>query len=264
MTRQESSGGAVELPSALGDRRRHALRDLEELAEQVAAGEIDEETASTLQAGYEDEIATVERLAAGSAPAAPLEGRSTQRAVVGALILIGSLTVIILLAAQVFRSDDPPPSQSPSDAATLDAGALEDMEAIVAAHPDSVGMRLALADLYFEQGVYSSAIDHYLAATEGELTPEEESRTLGRIGWMAYSTGQLDPAVEFLHMSLEADPDYDEGKLFLAMVLFEGFGDAGGALVLFDQILALPDLNDEMRSAVEAAAEEARAALEVP
>jgi cytochrome c-type biogenesis protein CcmH/NrfG len=252
------------LDGPLEERRGHALRDLAELDVQVAAGELDEATAARLRAGYEAELEAVEQLASHAAPAPALEGRSPQRAIAGSLVLIGALTVVILVAAQTFRSDGGPAPQAPSATSAIDEETLNQIEELLATHPDSPGMRVALADLYFERGDFASAIDHYLAAVEGELTPEEEGRTLGRIGWMAYSTGQLGPAVEYLHASLEADPGYDEGKLFLAMVLFEGFGDAGGAVELFEEILALPDLNDEMRRAVEAAADEARAALESP
>jgi tetratricopeptide (TPR) repeat protein len=177
---------------------------------------------------------------------------------------MGAFTVIILLAAQVFRSEGGAGPQSEPGSSAIDAATLEQMEAIIASHPDSPGMRLALADLYFEQGQYSSAIDHYLSALEGELTPEEEARTLGRIGWMAYGTGQVDAAATYLRASLVADPAYSEGKLFLAMVLFEGMGDPAAALPLFEEILELPDLNQEMRSAVEATTAEAREALQSP
>ena len=255
---------AVELPAPLADRRRHALRDLDELAEQVAAGELDEATAESLRAGYEAELATVEQLAAGHTPAAPLEGRSPKRAVVGAFILIGSLTAIILLAAQVFKSDNAPGSQAPADASALDGGSLEEMEAVVAAHPESAAMRLALADIYFEQGEYGSAIDHYLLVAGGELTPDEESRTLGRIGWMAYSTGQVGSAVEFVSNSLEINPDYHEGKLFLGMITLYGLEDPAAAIPLLEEVLALPGLGEQIKVEVEAALGEARASVDSP
>jgi cytochrome c-type biogenesis protein CcmH/NrfG len=262
---QESNGTVpVDAPAPLEERRRHALRDLEELAEQVAAGELDEATAQSLREGYEAELAAVKQPAAGPEPGSPSEGRSARRAVAGSLLLIGALTVVILLAAETFRSDGDAGSQASPDVTAIDAATIEQMEEVLASHPDSPGMRLALADLYFEQGDFGSAIDHYLVAAAGEQTPEEESRTLGRIGWMAYSTGQLDPAVGYLRASLEADPGYSEGKLFLAMVLFEGFGDAAGAIPLFEEILELPDLQGDIRRAVEAAVEEARSAVESP
>ncbi len=254
-----------EAKQRLVERRQHALRDLDELAEQVASGELDEATAARLRAGYEAELEAVDRGQQGSESGVPTEGRSSRRAIAGALLLIAAFTGVILLASQTFRSGGDPSPQAPSDVAAIDGATLEQMEEIVASHPDTPAMRLALADLYFERANYSSAIDHYLVVlSESELTDEEESRALGRIGWMAYSTGQLEPAVTYLRASLVANPEYMEGKLFLAMVLFEGFGDAAGAVPLFEEILEVPNLHDDMRLAVEAAAEEARAALDSP
>jgi tetratricopeptide (TPR) repeat protein len=262
-------------PAANEERRRHALRDLEELAEQVEAGELDEATAERLRAGYEAELAAAsdgisEPVAVSEGPSdpvpldAPTEGRSTSRAITGTLILIGALTVVILLAAQVFKSDDGPSPQAESDVAALDADAIAEMEEIVAAHPDVPGMRLALADLYFEQGDYGSAIDHYLDVLSGLMTVEEESHTLGRIGWIAYATGQVDAAVNYLETSLKADPQYSEGKLFLGIVRLYGLEDAAGALPLLEEVRALPDLDDDIRLEVEAAIKDAESVLETP
>jgi len=265
-----------QLPAALEERRSHALRDLEELAEQVATGELDDETAAQLRAGYEAELAAVD-LAAQEAQTAPgkptvpsdepesavVEGRSPKRAIVGALALIGVLTVVILGAAQVFRSDPEPAPQTPSEAA-IDGASAAEMESIVAAHPESVGMRLALADLYFEEGDYASAIDHYLQVTNGELSLEEESRTLGRIGWMAYATGQVESAVQFINNSLELNPAYDEGKLFLGLVSLYGLEDPAAALPLLEEVNALPGLGDQLRAEVEVALEQARAGVGSP
>jgi len=263
------------MSTADAERRRYALRDLEELAEQVAAGELDEATAEQLRAGYEAELAAVsdglpDPVAksggrAGSAPVdTPAEGRSTGRAITGTFILIGALTVVILLAAQVFKSDDGPGPQAGSDGSALDAAAIAEMEEVVASHPDVPGMRLALADLYFEQGDYGTAIDHYLTVLSGEMTIQEESHTLGRIGWMAYSTGQLEAAVDYLDASLKADPDYGEGKLFLGFVKLYGLEDAAGALPLLEEVRAIPDLDNNIRLEVEAAIEDAQSVLVGP
>jgi tetratricopeptide (TPR) repeat protein len=271
-------GDTAPLSAVLEERRRYALRDLEELAVQVATGELDEATAARLRAGYEAELAAVEQAVSEQAdeqtaveeeaparPAdSPLEGRSTGRAIAGAFILIGALTVVILLAAQVFQSDDGPGSQAASDGSALDAAAIAEMEEVVAAHPDVPGMRLALADLYFEQGDYGSAIDHYLTVLAGEMTVQEESHTMGRIGWMAYSTGQINAAVDYLNASLSADPGYHEGKLFLGMVTLYGLEDAAGALPLLEEVRALPNLNEQVRTQVEDAIRDAESVLESP
>ncbi|NNC92751.1 MAG: hypothetical protein HKN80_09695 [Acidimicrobiia bacterium] len=283
--KRDSAGAGDGLSPVLEERRRFALRDLEEVAEQVAAGELDEATAGRLRAGYEAELAAVEQAALELAPGdqgadhrvardeqavdgpadAPLEGRSTGRAIAGTFILIGALTVVILLAAQVFRSDDGSGPQAASDeVSALDAAAIAEMEEVIATHPEVVGMRLALADLYFEQGDYGSAIDHYLTVLSGEMTVEEESHTLGRIGWMAYATGQVEPAVEYLEASLRTNPQYSEGKLFLGIVRLYGLEDAAGALPLLEEVRALPDLSESVRLEVEAAIEDASSVLEAP
>jgi tetratricopeptide (TPR) repeat protein len=273
--KRDPQGESTGLTAALEERRRYAQRDLEELAEQVAAGELDEAAAGKLRAGYEAELAAVEQTAGvpaqvtaktpDRAPDPPLEGRSTGRAIAGTFILIGALTVVILVAAQVFRSDDSPGPQAGSDEiSALDAAAIAEMEEVVAAHPDVPGMRLALADLYFEKGDYGSAIDHYLTVLSGEMTVEEESHTLGRIGWMAYATGQVEPAVEYLEASLRTDPQYSEGKLFLGIVRLYGLEDAAGALPLLEEVRALPDLSEDIRGEVETAIEDATSVLEAP
>ena len=253
----------------LNERRLHALRDLEELAEQVAIGELDEQTADRLRAGYQSELEAVELALQGAEPVRPAEvsraaepaERSRGRAMTGAFLLIGAFTVVILLAAQTFRSDGDPGPATPSDVATVDGALLEEMEDVVAAHPDNIGMRMALADLYFDQGEYGSAIDHYVVVLAGEMTVEEESRTLGRIGWMAYSTGQTGVAVDYLNASLTADPEYAEGKLFLGLVKLYGLEDAAGALPLLEEVLALPGLGDGIRIEVEAAVNDARSVV---
>lgn len=252
----------------LEERRRHALRDLEELSEQAASGELDEATAEELRAGYQAELEAVEQALqdakSASRPAGPPPERSSRRAMAGALLLIGAFTVVILLAARALRPEEA--SQQPSDApaAAGDATTLEQMEQVLAAHPEVNAMRLALADRYFEQGDYSSALNHYLVVASSEATPEEESRALGRIGWMAYITGQVEAAEQYLTASLDVEPGYVEGKLFLGLVRLYGLDDPAGAIPLLEDVVALPDLPPELRAEVEGALEEARSATEAP
>ncbi len=252
----------------LEERRRHALRDLEEVSEQVASGELDEATAQELRAGYEAELEAVEqalqRTKTSTRPAGPPPGRSPRRAMGGALLLIGAFTVVILLAARALRPEGG--SQQPSDApaAASEATTLEQMEEVLAAHPEVNAMRLALADRYFEQGDYSRALEHYLVVASSEATPEEESRALGRIGWMAYITGQVEEAERYLTASLDAEPDNVEGKLFLGLVRLYGLDDPAGAIPLLEDVVALPDLPPELRAEVERALEEARSAAGEP
>jgi tetratricopeptide (TPR) repeat protein len=249
----------------LEDRREHVLRDLDELSDQVAAGEMDTETADRLRAAYEAELGAMERGPQHDEPDDLPQGRSSRRTLAGAILLIGAFTVVIILAAQALRSgDEPSPQADESDVAATEGATLEQMEELVAANPDVPGMRLALADLYFAEGDYMSAIDHYLVLASAELPPEEESRTLGRIGWMAHATGQTDAAVQYITAALDIDPDYVEGKLFLGLVRLYGLEDVEGAIPLLEEVLAFPELQPGIRAEVEVALEEARAATESP
>ena len=74
-------------------RRRHARRDLEELEEQVAAGEIDEETAARLRSGYERELAASNAPAERTMPAIP------RRALIGTVLALAVFTVAAGVAA---------------------------------------------------------------------------------------------------------------------------------------------------------------------
>ena len=135
---------------------------------------------------------------------------------------------------------------------------------IVAANPDNVGLRLAVADAYFQREQYSDALSHYLTVLEGGASPAEESIALGRVGWMAFLTGQRDAADEYLTLSLEADPSNLEGSLFLGYVRYFGFDDPAGAIPLLETVLEYPDLGTELRSEVEETLATARARVEAP
>ncbi len=245
-------------------------RDIAELAEQVEAGEVDEATAERLRAGYEEELAEVEeRLSALPEDAetvgpvdepveeSPRVGASPKRVLIGAGILLAAFTAVLVM---VTTSADRTPTQ-PAAAGTMPQSAdFAEMEQAVAANPDVIGMRMALADLYFEHQDYSNALNHYLTILDQNPTPEEASHALARVGWLAYATEQNDAAVNYLNQALEMNPDNLEAKLFLGAVDFYGLGDAESAIPLFEEVLAQPDLPPSLRSEVEAALDEARTA----
>jgi tetratricopeptide (TPR) repeat protein len=266
--------------AALEERRRLAARDLEELTEQVEAGEIDEATAARLEEGYRAELADAEaRLAKLGRSARPGSDRpagsrreqpapkSTPSAGAGARrpstsprnILIGmigvlvALTVVIVIAGRGGDEEGaaaaPPTSAGPEIGSTGDP--LADMEAAVAAHPESNEMRLALAGMYFDVGQYLPAMEHYMAVLDNEPTPDEESVALARVGWMAYVTDQPNAAVDYLNAALAIDPAYGEAKLFLGVVLLYGLEDHEAAIPVLEEVLEFPDLPEQLRPDVE-------------
>lgn len=246
----------------LEERRSHGLRDLDELAGQVAAGEVDEGAADVLRAGYLAELGAIEQALQASTPVPPGEERSSRRALMGALILIGAFTLMIVFASNALRQDSQPAeSADVGSAGPIDNATLEQMEEVLAANPDLSAMRVALADVYFGQGEYLAALNHYVVLASTDLAPEVESEVLGRIGWMAYLTGQNEAAVGYLTSSLEVDPDHAEGKLFLGFVRLYGMKDPDGAIPLLEEVLEDPNAPPATRVEVEAALADARAGI---
>ncbi len=254
--------------TALEERRRHISQDIEELAEQVDAGEIEVATAGRLREAYELELAEVEAALAsvethGAGAGLERQGLSTRRAVVGTVALVSALTLAIL-----FIGEDTVPSQqgaaagvdnTPRAAPETD-GSLDTMEQVVAENPDNVALRLAVADAYYQRAQYAAALGHYLAVLESAPTPVQESIALGRVGWMAFITDQFDAADDYVSRSLQVNPDNVEAKMFLGYVRFMGFDDPEAAIPLLEEVLAFQDLDAELRAQVEGTLASARAA----
>ena len=126
-------------------------RDLTEVAAQLDAGELDTATAERLRTAYERERAAI--VAATSGPRL-VEGRSPRRMLMGASILI--VGIVAVAASGVISAQSDTPEQGATAGVAADAGegdgvdlssvTNEEMEAVIAANPSVVGMRLALAE----------------------------------------------------------------------------------------------------------------------
>lgn len=263
--------------SRLVQRRDVVRRDLEELAQQVADGEIDEATAAELNSSYARELEVLEAalkdlpedLPEPEPERAPVavkrvsqqatKARSPRRVVIGSLIIVVALSAAIAFAARDATPDEPV-AASPGGL-TVDPTSVsnEQLEAVVAANPDVNAMRMALADRYFAAEDYGSALDHYLYIAENNPTPPEESKALARIGWMAYGTGLPEAAVEYVESSLAVDPTNDEATLFLGFILLYGVGDAQAAIPHLEEALQIPGLSADIVSQIQEALEDARA-----
>lgn len=260
---------------ALEERRRHALRDLEELAQQVDDGEIDEAEAARLEARYRADLEEVERTLATlpSAPKRPKRavaepeadaagaGRNTRRTLWIMAGVLAALTVGIVIAANLGGDDQATAGGAVSTVPGQTGDLAADMEAVLESHPDSNAMRLSLAGLYFDRGEYLAAMEHYVYVLDNAPLVEEEVVALSRVGWMAYLTDQPLTAAEYLRSAIEIDPAYGEAKLFLAVVLLYGLEDPEAAVPVLEDVLALPDLPESLRPEVENMLAEAQAGV---
>jgi len=196
----------------------------------------------------------------GTEPAteAPPAPRSRTRLLVGGLILVASFAGIVVVASTSLQ-DRPAPASGVADIGQQDLADVsnETMEAVVAANLDNPqinGMRLALAERYYEEGDYRSAFPHYLAVAESqEATDAEAAAALIRLGWMAYEgNGEVDTALRLLDQALAIDPGAPVALYLKGQVQWCGAGDAEAAISLFEEVLADPALPEESRTEIQA------------
>ena len=193
----------------------------------------------------------------GAEPEPPSRGRG--RLITGGVVLIAALAGIIVVAGSSLQErSGATAGVADLDTQDLDQVSNETMEAVVAAnidHPEINGMRVALAERYFEINDYRSAFPHYLAVAESEsATAAETATALVRLGWMAYDgNGEVDAAVSLIDRALEIAPGSQIGLYFKGQILWCGAGDARAATELFNAVLSDPELPTESRTQIEVA-----------
>jgi len=258
------SGMSTETRVKLEERIGTVHQDLLELADQARSGEIEAEAAVRLEATYRRELEQLEsELAAEEKQALP--GRSFARVAAGTLLFVGAAIGIVMLASRALTPGGAL-TASGIAAPSVDVESVSDeaLEAVIAAnaeHPQIAGMRLALADRYFQAGDFRSALPHYQAILDGDAQPADSAVALARIGWMFYqSGGEAATAAEYQRQSLLQVGDYSEAKLYLAMITLYGLGDSDSALPLLEELEARADLPPEIRSVVTEAIADARSA----
>lgn len=182
--------------------------------------------------------------------------RSRSRTLVGGLVLAGAAAVVVIVAG-FFLQDREGPSAGVANLEGRDLSEVsnETMEAVVAANLDNPqinGMRLALAERYYEAGDYSSAFPHYLAVAEAAGASDAELVTaLVRLGWMAWDgNGEVETAIGLLDQALIIDSASTTAMFLKGQVLWCGAGDTEAAAGLFSDVLADPRLSDDSKALV--------------
>lgn len=258
---------AVSLPrdsGLLAERRAQAERDLAELDQQVADGDLEPEIADRLRPSYQEELSAIEAaVALPASESAPPSGARRRT-------LIGSGVVVVAcvgIALAVSRSTEPrppggtvtgnQPAASPRD---LSQVSNEEMEQVIRANPTVVPMRLALVERYLRAGELDKARDHAREALELEPGPADRQRALKYLGWATASLGDAAAGAQMLEESLAMSPRDIDAKWFLAQVRLEALGDRAGAVSLLESILADGALPADKRRVVEAKLSEARQA----
>lgn len=174
-------------------------------------------------------------------PAGPVSDPRSRRRLVGGLVLAGALGASVVIAGFFIQDRETGPLLGVANPSDEDISQISNqtMEAVVAANPEILGMRLALAERYFEEGDYRAAFPHYLAVAESELaTGEELVAALVRLGWMAWDGNrETETALGLFDQALSIDGSSPTALYLKAQVLWCGMDDVEQAAGLLSQVL---------------------------
>jgi cytochrome c-type biogenesis protein CcmH len=164
----------------------------------------------------------------------------------------------IVVVAGFFLQDRGGPASGVAaiDTENLDDVSNETMEAVIAAHADHPqvdGMRLALAERYFQEGEFRTAFPHFLAVADSPIASDSQVVTaLVRLAWMAWEgNDEVDAAIGLLDQALAIDDGSAPALYLKGQVLWCGSNAFEESAGLFQQILADPELPDESRQTVQ-------------
>lgn len=248
------------------DRLEQVAVDLADVDQQEIAGELDAASADRLRATYREErVRLQERLDEVDDESVPTPaGRSRRRVAVGvALLVLGFAAVTAVLLGTV-RQREPGELATGGIAGEVAGGNVdlsevtnEEMEAVVAANPDVVGMRLALARRYFEDGEFEAALPHFMTILEDQ--DPDNAEALASVGWMTHLSSEPEVAERFVERAVEVAPDYPQALWFLANIRINGLDDPAGAVDPLERLLSYDDIPADVRTDAEALLAEVQA-----
>ena len=253
--------------------------ELDDLDRQIEAGDLDAETAKGLRMKY---LAELDRLldeggdepvldrtrepadtrAVGEqlpmvgdgAPSGGWRHRLTGRAVAGTAIVAVAIAVIGVFAVNSLTGPSTVGAEGiASDVITGEDGidlasiSNEEMEVVVAENPNVVGMRLALARRYFQEGDFENALDHYMVILDAEQHPE----ALANVGWMTYLSGRPDVALGYVEAALDRQPNMLTALWFLGNIQ-SALGNYDAAIAALTVIVESDEIPADIKASAEA------------
>ncbi len=123
-----------------------------------------------------------------------------------------------------------------------------ELEAVVEANPDVLGMRLALADRYTAEGRYDLAVVQYGKVLEKD--PGNPAAT-ARLGWLWLKVDDPQRALRLVDQALAKDPALAEALWYKANILFYGLNDPEGAMKVLATLRQRQDVTAEERGRID-------------
>jgi tetratricopeptide (TPR) repeat protein len=201
------------------------LRELRELDDQRAAGEIDAARFEAVHGAL-----TARAAATITAVADGRRHRPTRTARPGVAVATAAGLVVAAVAAGLLLADQmaprvPPAPPVAADAADGDARVAR-LAAVVDERPDDVPARAALARLLLQEQDLVAAQEQFEAITE--LDPDH-AEALAYSGWLATLGGDPAQGLDRLDRAIAADPTYPDARAFRGLTLMRS-GDEGAAI----------------------------------
>ncbi len=249
--------------------RDQVLADIVELDRQSAEGEIPEQAAQRLRTDYEAAAARALAALESLPTERPRRRRATpgaiaRRAAYAAAAMVAVLAVGVLLprylaprpeggtvsgnVAQTQPEPDPAnkPASPPRDLSTVSNA---QMEAVIARNPNVIGMRLALAERYLEEGNLDKAAEHYGIALKQQ---PRNPTVLAQAGQYLLATDKPAAARHNAQRALQINPSSPDALLLHAEILVDEGGDLQQARTIVRGLTARPNLDPDLRRRAEA------------
>jgi len=97
----------------------------------------------------------------------------------------------------------------------------EDMEIVISQNPDIFPMRIALANRYFKEYNYSSALRHFMYIAQNSNEPTYISFSLAQIGWMVFESGDKNTALNYIEESINILPTSSIAQTYKGIIFIK-------------------------------------------
>ena len=152
---------------------------------------------------------------------------------------------IILFPLFLFLNLNENTSEIQNVSTNLDDVSNAEMEKVIELNPDIFPMRIALANRYFEEFDYSSALPHFMYVAQNSEDIELKSLALSQIGWMVHDSGDTETSLNYIEEALSLSPDSLLAKTYFGIILIQQEDTRKEGYEILSLLKTNPILSDE-------------------
>ena len=133
----------------------------------------------------------------------------------------------------------------------LESVTNEEMEIVISQNPDIFPMRIALANRYFEEYDYSSALSHFMYIAQNSNEPSYISFSLAQIGWMVFESGDKNTALNYIEESINILPTSSIAKTYKGIIFIQDDITRSEGKEILNDLLLDSDIELEDKKVIE-------------